>query len=148
MRLKRLDASVAAYNQCHPDLSEHQKVHCEAVCNKKLGCGHRCLRKCYEDCGKCLLPQNDIPLPCGHAQDLQWLVFASPWNVMLSVSWQLVSLDAVVCRELVEQGFTDCECPSLYLMVCVLIVGEHIRKVECVSSLPSFHFVGSLMRFD
>ncbi|KAM4012467.1 LOW QUALITY PROTEIN: NFX1-type zinc finger-containing protein 1-like [Anomaloglossus baeobatrachus] len=65
----RLDCGHVCTRVCHPYDPEHKEYQCNKDCQKVLcGDGHRCKRKCFEPCGKCMeRVEKHIPL-CGHLQ--------------------------------------------------------------------------------
>jgi len=49
---------------CHP--YTHDKLLCQAPCARRhIECNHLCERRCFEECGLCLI-MVDKDLPCGH----------------------------------------------------------------------------------
>ncbi|KAF9157254.1 hypothetical protein BGX20_004037, partial [Mortierella sp. AD010] len=52
---------------CHFDDQEHKNFKCQEPCDRfHWLCGHRCTKRCIEDCGDCHLPIGNLILPCGH----------------------------------------------------------------------------------
>ncbi|KAJ8401480.1 hypothetical protein AAFF_G00383990 [Aldrovandia affinis] len=79
----RLACGHVCTRLCHPTDAEHKEFKCTKPCAKTL-CqdGHRCPKKCFEECGECkVLLVKKIPM-CGHEQEV-------PCSV---------SLDSVICR--------------------------------------------------
>ncbi|KIY70900.1 hypothetical protein CYLTODRAFT_391263 [Cylindrobasidium torrendii FP15055 ss-10] len=82
---------------CHPDLEQHARIMCHEPC-PRITCprGHPCTRDCGDDCGSCVFPFRDVPLPCGH------VISQVPCH-------QLDALDSVVCKVKVRKDLPQCE---------------------------------------
>ena len=68
----RLSCGHVCTRKCHPTDRLHAKYVCGKPCAKIL-CenGHRCLKRCYEECGKCqYMVEKTVP-SCGHLQKMR-----------------------------------------------------------------------------
>jgi hypothetical protein len=65
----RLKCGHVCERKCHPTDRDHVEYECNKPCVKILcDSGHRCVKRCYETCGKCeVVVQKTIP-NCGHVQ--------------------------------------------------------------------------------
>ncbi|XP_075033777.1 NFX1-type zinc finger-containing protein 1 [Mixophyes fleayi] len=65
----RLDCGHVCTRMCHPYDQEHKEYQCIKDCQKVL-CdnGHRCKRKCFEPCGRCMEKVEKLMPNCGHVQ--------------------------------------------------------------------------------
>ena len=64
----RLQCGHVCDLMCHPIDPGHEQYECKKPCTKTLcDLDHKCPKKCYEDCGRCMKPLEKI-LPCGHLQ--------------------------------------------------------------------------------
>ncbi|GFN92405.1 nfx1-type Zinc finger-containing protein 1-like [Plakobranchus ocellatus] len=78
---------------CHGYDRDHEKYKCNKPCTKSCIFGHRCQKKCFQDCGKCEVPvQKQIP-SCGHKD---------------SVPCHLPAENAICCQPC-EKILDDCE---------------------------------------
>ncbi|XP_069608345.1 NFX1-type zinc finger-containing protein 1 [Ranitomeya imitator] len=65
----RLNCGHVCTRVCHPYDLEHKEYQCNKDCQKVLcGDGHRCKRKCFETCGKCMEKVEKLMPRCGHRQ--------------------------------------------------------------------------------
>ncbi|CAJ0935708.1 unnamed protein product [Ranitomeya imitator] len=65
----RLNCGHVCTRVCHPYDLEHKEYQCNKDCQKVLcGDGHRCKRKCFETCGKCMEKVEKLMPLCGHRQ--------------------------------------------------------------------------------
>ena len=55
--------------KCHADDLQHKFI-CDKECNKQLPCGHKCKKKCYEEC-KCEELINNTLNPCPHRKTIK-----------------------------------------------------------------------------
>jgi hypothetical protein len=82
--------------RCHSQ-AMHDVFKCEQPCERRhKACDHACQKAtCGEDCGKCMVPINDIQLACGHIKH----------NVPCHKSRNVSSL---VCQEMVAKEVPRC----------------------------------------
>lgn len=65
----RLDCGHVCTRMCHPYDAEHKKYKCTKDCPKVLcELGHKCTRRCYQECGKCRVLLDKIIPSCQHIQ--------------------------------------------------------------------------------
>lgn len=65
--------------KCHAEF--RHKSPCQKPCLKPRLCGHDCPKRCSEDCGKCVVPVGEVPLPCGHTlQNAECWIAQDPVN--------------------------------------------------------------------
>lgn len=67
----RLDCGHVCVRMCHPYDVEHKNYRCEKACPKvRCELGHRCPHRCYQECGKCMVPLEKIVPQCQHKQKM------------------------------------------------------------------------------
>jgi hypothetical protein len=56
--------------RCHSEVM-HAVFRCEKPCQRRyVPCDHPCQKPtCGEDCGKCMVPTDNVALPCGHVKN-------------------------------------------------------------------------------
>jgi hypothetical protein len=56
--------------RCHSE-AMHAVCRCEKPCQRRyVPCDHLCQKPtCGEDCGKCIVPTDNVALPCGHVKN-------------------------------------------------------------------------------
>jgi hypothetical protein len=61
-------ATRRQHRRCHVDDPVHKSVRCVQDCDRvHRPCNHPCIKRCYQDCGKCLrIIKEPTRLPCGH----------------------------------------------------------------------------------
>ncbi|KAM8945862.1 LOW QUALITY PROTEIN: NFX1-type zinc finger-containing protein 1 [Pelodytes ibericus] len=65
----RLNCGHVCTRACHPYDPEHKDFQCIKACQKVLCVdGHRCKRKCFEPCGKCMEMVQKVMPVCSHIQ--------------------------------------------------------------------------------
>jgi hypothetical protein len=65
----RLKCGHVCERKCHPTDRDHVEYECRKPCAKILcASGHRCMKRCYEMCGKCEVFVAKIIPRCGHEQ--------------------------------------------------------------------------------
>ncbi|XP_051752119.1 NFX1-type zinc finger-containing protein 1 [Ctenopharyngodon idella] len=65
----RLDCGHVCTRMCHPYDADHKKYKCMKNCPKELcELGHKCTKRCYQECGKCRVPLDKIIPSCQHNQ--------------------------------------------------------------------------------
>ncbi|PKC70238.1 hypothetical protein RhiirA1_502071 [Rhizophagus irregularis] len=92
-------------NECHFDNLEHKRVKCRKPCkNEHSKCGHKCLKLCYKDCGKCNVPVGEIILPCGHM-------------LQNAECWESQNKEKIQCNTIIDTVLPDC--------------GHPLQNIEC-----------------
>ncbi|CAG8694962.1 10547_t:CDS:2 [Funneliformis mosseae] len=83
--------------KCHSDDPEHIGIQCLNPCKRlRETCNHPCPRLCFESCGNCNVPIDDIILTgCGH-------------TVKNATCWQNHNKDIVKCMTYVLKRFPIC----------------------------------------
>lgn len=55
---------------CHPSGHDKLRYKCEKLCERtRATCSHPCVKKCFEDCGDCMVVVERI-LSCGHSREV------------------------------------------------------------------------------
>ena len=68
----RLDCGHVCALTCHPYDREHTQYKCCKPCPKiRCELGHQCQRKCFQDCGECLVEVDKVMPSCGHTQTMK-----------------------------------------------------------------------------
>lgn len=67
----RLECGHACPRTCHAYDREHKKIRCSKKCNRILcDFGHRCSKRCWEECGDCQFPMEKVVPGCQHRQTM------------------------------------------------------------------------------
>ncbi|KAG1963351.1 NFX1-type zinc finger-containing protein 1 [Pimephales promelas] len=67
----RLECGHVCTRMCHPYDAEHKKYKCMKDCPKvKCELGHKCMKRCYQECGECRVLVNKIIPSCQHNQEV------------------------------------------------------------------------------
>lgn len=67
----RLDCGHACRLSCHPRDPDHTEYECYEPCTKTLcDLGHKCKKRCYQECGPCPVPMQKIMPQCNHVAQL------------------------------------------------------------------------------
>ncbi|GBB94408.1 hypothetical protein RclHR1_02350007 [Rhizophagus clarus] len=84
--------------KCHFDDPDHIGIDCPEPCPKiHPECNHKCLKLCYQDCGRCEVRIGDIKLPgCGHV-------------IQNAKCWQEQAIETLKCMELITKKLLSCE---------------------------------------
>ena len=65
----RLDCGHVCHMLCHPIDPEHKEYECQKPCARKTcALNHKCPKKCYQECGPCMVPLGKTLPLCGHLQ--------------------------------------------------------------------------------
>nr|XP_055068724.1 NFX1-type zinc finger-containing protein 1 isoform X2 [Misgurnus anguillicaudatus] len=65
----RLDCGHVCTRMCHPYDAEHKEYKCLKDCPKLLcELGHKCQKRCYQECGKCRVAIEKVIPSCQHTQ--------------------------------------------------------------------------------
>lgn len=65
----RLECGHVCTRMCHPYDAEHKEYKCMKDCPKVMcELGHKCMKRCYQECGKCRVPVHKIIPSCLHNQ--------------------------------------------------------------------------------
>ncbi|KAG9078508.1 hypothetical protein FS749_009464 [Ceratobasidium sp. UAMH 11750] len=62
----RLPCGHTCPYKCHSDDPNHIAIKCQAPCPRLCPQQHPCRKLCFEACGKCGFPAQNVVLPCGH----------------------------------------------------------------------------------
>ena len=114
-------------SRCHSE-SMHKVFLCPQPCQRlHQPCGHACQKPtCGEDCGKCQIKLNNVPLPCGHFKD-DVLCYQAQNPAMLH------------CSVLVEKYVPSCE-HTVKVPCSVDVKSEFYRcPIPCATTLPCGH---------
>ena len=101
---------------CYQDI---QDVKCQAKCEKMCRKGHPCKRKCYQECGNCMV-QVRTDLKCGHTTDLYCYEDPNKHN----------------CTELVTKTL---KCGHVATIMCSKDPSSHICHEPCAKKLKCGH---------
>ncbi|KAI5619584.1 NFX1-type zinc finger-containing protein 1, partial [Silurus asotus] len=67
----RLDCGHVCIRMCHPYDADHKKYKCNKTCPKVLcELGHKCPKRCYQECGKCEVRLEKVVPKCLHKQKM------------------------------------------------------------------------------
>ncbi|XP_062853233.1 NFX1-type zinc finger-containing protein 1 [Trichomycterus rosablanca] len=67
----RLDCGHVCVRMCHPYDADHKKYKCNKECPKVLcELGHKCQKRCYQVCGKCVVLVEKVVPQCQHTQKM------------------------------------------------------------------------------
>ncbi|KAG7326586.1 hypothetical protein KOW79_009987 [Hemibagrus wyckioides] len=67
----RLDCGHVCIRMCHPYDADHKKYKCTKDCPKVLcELGHKCSRRCHQECGKCMVLLEKVVPKCQHTQKM------------------------------------------------------------------------------
>jgi hypothetical protein len=93
-----LPCGHACIYKCHFDDPDHIGIDCPEPCPKiHSECNHKCLKLCYQDCGRCEFRIGDIKLPrCGHV-------------IKNAKCWQEQAIETLKCMELITKKLPSCE---------------------------------------
>ena len=114
---------------CHIIDKDHNYVKCFKPCTKKCEFGHRCKRKCYEDCKKCeTLVLKTVPM-CNHIVSMPCHKDPYTWSCKEECSFKLRC--GHICGQLCWQCTTsghriECKVKCDRKLDC-----GHTKKVEC-----------------
>jgi len=130
----RLPCGHVCIRKCHPADRLHEEYVCRKPCVKIL-CehGHQCLKRCFEECGKCqYMVEKTVP-SCGHVQSMRCHV--EPENFQCRVPCTKVLPCDHVCQEVCGRPCTK---------ECKVIVKErawpcgHLLTVACYRNPDNF----------
>ncbi|XP_046988818.1 NFX1-type zinc finger-containing protein 1-like [Schistocerca americana] len=96
---------------CHVRNRFHENYKCYFPCERipqQCPLGHKCLKKCFQDCGDCKMPMENV-LPCTHVKTLACHVNASEYQ----------------CQEVVEAVLEPCSHKTKKLCF------QDIQKLHC-----------------
>ncbi|XP_049949017.1 NFX1-type zinc finger-containing protein 1-like [Schistocerca serialis cubense] len=96
---------------CHVRNRFHENYKCYFPCERipqQCPLGHKCLKKCFQDCGDCKMPMEKV-LPCTHVKTLACHVNASEYQ----------------CQEVVEAVLEPCSHKTKKLCF------QDIQKLRC-----------------
>ncbi|XP_066577411.1 NFX1-type zinc finger-containing protein 1 isoform X2 [Amia ocellicauda] len=137
----RLDCGHVCTRKCHPFDSEHKTFKCMKPCPKTL-CqdGHKCKKKCFEECGKCQVMVTKTMPKCGHGQQVACSVpvemFACqmPCDKSLPCGHKCIRACSSFCTQRCPQRVTvDLECGHQVNMQCYAKqeAEENNMKIDC-----------------
>uniref|UniRef100_F6RC64 RZ-type domain-containing protein n=1 Tax=Ciona intestinalis TaxID=7719 RepID=F6RC64_CIOIN len=66
----RLPCGHVCPRSCHPDDQDHTKFKCRKPCPKSCSKGHRCKKKCSDDCGPCTERMEKMVPSCCHIEKM------------------------------------------------------------------------------
>ncbi|RGB42061.1 AAA domain-containing protein [Rhizophagus diaphanus] len=112
---KLLSCKHTCVDKCHFNDRDHKKYKCRKPC-ERFKCGHKCPKYCYEDCGKCNAPVENVRLPCGHA-----LPKVECWRVQDNVMPK--------CRFSIDEIILNCKHP-LQNVECWRVQNDDLPKCE------------------
>ena len=121
------DCGHMCQSRCHSE-SMHNVFLCTQPCQRlHEPCGHVCQKPtCGEDCGKCHIKLNNVPLPCGHFKD----------NVFC---FQAQNPGILRCSILVEKLVPSCK-HKVKVTCSVDVTSEEYRcSNPCATTLPCGH---------
>ncbi|EXX71059.1 uncharacterized protein OCT59_017734 [Rhizophagus irregularis] len=121
-----LPCGHACIYSCHFDDPDHIGIDCPEPCPKiHPECNHKCLKLCYQDCGRCKLRIGDITLPgCGHV-------------IQNAKCWQKQAIETLECMELVIKKSPYCE--HFQEIHCFEPVSDIKCKEKCDKQLECGH---------
>ncbi|XP_061109480.1 NFX1-type zinc finger-containing protein 1-like isoform X2 [Conger conger] len=137
----RLDCGHVCTRLCHPTDSDHKLFKCTKPCTKTL-CqdGHRCPKKCSEECGECQVIVTRTMPKCGHEQEvpcshsLDSFICQVPCNKMLQCGHLCVRGCGESCTENCPQRVTvPLDCGHQRVMQCHVKqeVDNNQEQVKC-----------------
>ncbi|KAJ8042123.1 NFX1-type zinc finger-containing protein 1 [Holothuria leucospilota] len=123
-----------------------EKIICQAKCDKKLLCGHRCTEQCCNPCKtRCYKPVQKV-LPCGHQQTCKCFVDPERVPCQTKCDKQLdcghpcnricSSPCADFCEEMVQK---ELPCGHAQLVECSVDRTKVICQSRCKIELPCGH---------
>ena len=123
----RLDCGHVCALSCHPYDREHTQVKCRKPCPKLLcELGHPCQRKCFQDCGECLVEVDKVMPSCGHTQTMQCHV--NP----LQYSCKAACAKSLACGHQCGKKCGDMECTTqCYKVISKTWSCGHTDNVYC-----------------
>ncbi|KAJ8267933.1 hypothetical protein COCON_G00131050 [Conger conger] len=137
----RLDCGHVCTRLCHPTDSDHKLFKCTKPCSKTL-CqdGHRCPKKCSEECGECQVIVTRTMPKCGHEQEvpcshsLDSFICQVPCNKMLQCGHLCVRGCGESCTRNCPQRVTvPLDCGHQRVMQCHVKqeVDNNQEQVKC-----------------
>ncbi len=118
---------------CHTYDREHESVQCQKRCNKVIcPIGHRCGKKCFEDCGDCQVPLEKLMVICGHRQVMPCHKRPETWSCRGDCVYKLPC--GHPCRN---------RCGDDHTNICLVIVKRkwpcgHLLSIQCHQTPGSF----------
>ncbi|KAF2632130.1 P-loop containing nucleoside triphosphate hydrolase protein [Macroventuria anomochaeta] len=93
----RLNCGHSCQAACHSE-AMHAVWQCEMPCQRRHSpCEHPCQKStCGEDCGLCMVPIDNVQLPCGHTKDRV-------------PCYQTLNRDSITCDVLVQKEVPGCK---------------------------------------
>ncbi|UPX11033.1 uncharacterized protein EKO05_0001659 [Ascochyta rabiei] len=110
----RLDCGHSCQARCHSE-AMHAVWQCEMPCQRRHDpCEHPCQKPtCGEDCGLCMIPIDNVQLPCGHTKD----------RVLCH---KTLDRNSIRCETIVQKEISEC---------------KHTVKIKCSVDVDSERFV-------
>jgi hypothetical protein len=68
MQIRLFHSFYCIFYLGHFEDREHTRQNCLEACLRSCSVGHRCPKRCYEDCHPCLTEIPKTLLPCNHTQ--------------------------------------------------------------------------------
>ena len=144
----RLSCGHVCAKKCHPTDRMHQKYVCQKPCVKIL-CenGHRCLKRCFEECGKCQYLVEKVVPSCGHSQKMLCHIEPEDFacqkpctKILCENGHQCLKScyqECGKCQYIVEK--TVPSCGHLQKMRCYVEPDEIRCQTPCTKVLPCEH---------
>ena len=133
----RLNCGHLCELTCHVTDQLHENYRCTKPCTKSCSRGHPCQKKCFEDCGKCLVKVPKVVPSCGH-EDLipcylppQDAICSKPCKEILEDCEHPCSGKCGQCKR--NGKHPQCEKSVQYLWPC-----GHAEKVKCHQKPPDY----------
>ena len=149
----RLSCGHVCARKCHPTDLKHEKYVCRKPCTKtpcKIG-EHRCLKRCFERCGKCKhMVEKTIP-GCGHFQKMKCCI--DPENFVCQIPCSKVLPCDHLCQDVCGRPCTkECQiilkerpwpCGHLLTVACYLNPDNFSCNFPMERTLPCGHTVAA-----
>ncbi|UYV64754.1 ZNFX1 [Cordylochernes scorpioides] len=121
----RLECGHSCTRMCHIYDRDHVKFQCNKVCNKVL-CdnGHRCNKKCFQECGKCKILVDKVLPVCKHTQKLP--CFQKPETAHCQQPCPILLSCGHQCNSLCSQT-----CPPCSVLIEAPTLCGHTIKIMC-----------------
>lgn len=136
-----LPCGHTAVLECSSKLEDFK---CTKPCNKKPCEFHTCVKKCFQDCGPCMLPRT-VELACGHSTSIKCSEDASTFKCTKPCKRK--SCDKHKCIKLCYEDCSPCKKKLLYKLKCghsvslecSLNVKDYVCKLPCERSPCALH---------